>query len=97
MNEELKRYLVDSYRRDILHESVDVVQPRTSEDLLAAVKAELARIDALKLGANLATRDFVSYQSKRALERLLEELEIKGKLAATESGHDTMNFTGTKS
>ena len=41
-------------------------------DLIAEIKAEIARIDALKLGANLANRDFVAYQTDASLVALLE-------------------------
>ena len=68
---ELQRYLTDVYRRDILCESVVVEMPQPNPKLVEEVKTEIARIDALRLGSNLANRDFVSYQNRRALEALL--------------------------
>jgi len=78
MSNELDQYLTDSYRQDVMGESVNVQTPVPSPELIAAIKAELARIDGLRLGANLANRDFVSYQHKRALEQLLKKLEAQG-------------------
>jgi hypothetical protein len=77
-NAELDRYLTQVYRRDILGESVEVGMPVPDPQLLADIKAELARINALRLGANLASRDFVSYQNRQALEKLLAQLEAQG-------------------
>lgn len=74
MNDELIRYLTQAYRRDVLHESVGVEIP-SGPEIIALAKAELQRINALGLGSSLAQRDFASYQSKRALERLLSKLE----------------------
>lgn len=75
MTEAMDRYLTQSYRHDILGESVGVEIPMPDPELLAAVKREIARIDELRLGASLANRDFVAYQNRRALVRLLEQLE----------------------
>ena len=77
MTEMLDRYLTDSYRRDILRESVVVEMPTPNPELLATVKAQIAEIDALRLGANLVNRDFVSYQNRRALVALLKHLEAQ--------------------
>ena len=65
----LDEYLGQAYRRDVLRESVEVVMPEVSPEL---VDREIARIDALKLGAHLANRDFASYQHRRALLALKE-------------------------
>jgi hypothetical protein len=56
-------------------ESVDVKMPGPDPKLLAEVEAEIARIDALKLGAHLASRDFVAYQNRRALIVLRDKLK----------------------
>lgn len=74
---ELDRYLSQSYRHDILRESVRVEMPAANPKLLAEIKVELARINAIGLGANLPRRDFVAAQDRRALERLLRELEAQ--------------------
>jgi hypothetical protein len=55
-------------------ESVNVEMPRPDLKLIEEVEAEIARIDGLRLGASLANRDFVSYQNRRALTRLLLQL-----------------------
>jgi hypothetical protein len=75
MTDDLGRYLNDSYRRDVMGESVKVETPAAEPGLIERVRATLASIDALRLGANLINRDFVAAQHKRALERLLRELE----------------------
>jgi len=79
MSEVLDRYLTDSYRRDILGESVEVGMPVADPQVIADIKAELARIEPLVrlLGANLANRAFVQHQNKRALEKLLAQLEAQ--------------------
>ena len=92
----LKQYLTQAYQRDVLRASGPVVTPRGSAQLVDEIKAEIARIDALKLGANLANRDFVSYQNRRALVGLLGQLETTATMVATE-GRDTAHLTGTKS
>lgn len=74
-DEEVGRYLSDSYRRDILGESVELKVPESHPKRIASIKAGLVWIDGLRLGANLAQRDFVLYQHRRALERLLRQLE----------------------
>ena len=75
MSEVLDRYLTEVYRRDILGESVEVGMPVPDPQLMADIEAELARIDGLRLGANLANRDFVSFQNKQALEKLLAQVK----------------------
>jgi hypothetical protein len=77
MTEELDHYLTDCYRRDILGESVGVEMPAPDPKLIASAKAEIARIDALRLGASLVNRDFVAYQNRRALIKLLQQLEAQ--------------------
>ena len=51
--------------------------PKATAELIAKAKAQLAGIDALNLGTNLASRDFVSYQNRRALVALLKHLEAQ--------------------
>lgn len=75
MNEALRKYLSGAYRHDVLGESGNVPLPTATAELIAEAKAELARINGLRLGANLAQRDFASYQHRRALMALLEKLE----------------------
>ena len=87
MNERLKQYLWQVYRRDVLGESDKIELPRLTPEVIADAKAEMARIDALRLGASLASRDFASYQHRRALAGLLAELE-KQDAAGTE-GNDS--------
>jgi len=77
MSEPLDRYLADSYRRDVMGESVKVEIPAGDPQLVAEIETEVARIDALHLGANLANRDFASYQNRRALVRLLMQLRAQ--------------------
>lgn len=77
MHEQLTRYLTDVYRRDILGESVGVEMPAADPELIASAQAEIARIDALRLGPHLPNRDFVSYQNRRALVRLLQDLKAQ--------------------
>jgi hypothetical protein len=72
---ELDRYLTDSYRRDVMGESVKIETPKIDPKLGEEIEREIARIDALRLGANLANRDFVAYQNRRALLRLLSQLK----------------------
>jgi hypothetical protein len=90
---ELKRYLTERYRRDVLRESVEITPLTTNGETIDEIKAEIARIDAIGLGANLAQRDFVSYQHRRALESLLPTLEVTGTMRASE-GPDRASFTG---
>jgi hypothetical protein len=92
----LKRFLTQRYQRDILHGSVQITPMVSSQDLVDEIKAEIARIDALKLGANLAQRDFVSYQTRRALVELLAQLETTATLSVTEANKDKATITGTR-
>jgi hypothetical protein len=79
MSEPLDQYLTQSYRRDVLGEPVKVEVPAVDEEaadkLIAEVEAEIARIDGLRLGAHLASRDFAAYQNRRAMLRLLLQLK----------------------
>jgi hypothetical protein len=77
MSEPLDRYLAESYRRDVMGESVKIETPAPDPSLIAEIEAEIARIDGLRLGANLANRDFVTYQNRRALMRLLMQLRTQ--------------------
>jgi hypothetical protein len=77
MSEPLDQYLTQSYRRDVLGEKVDVEMPALEDKLIAEVEAEIAKIDALHLGAHLASRDFASYQNRRAMLRLLMQLRTE--------------------
>lgn len=77
MNDQVARYLTDSYRHDILGESVGVEMPVANPELIALVEAGIARIDEMRLGPHLANRDFVSYQNRRALVRLLAQLKAQ--------------------
>jgi len=72
---ELLSYLTHVYRRDVLRESVEVEMPAITPEAIEAAKQELKRIDAMKLGANLASRDFVAYQDRRVLQAFLAEAE----------------------
>jgi len=71
MDQRLIDYLGRAYRRDIFGESIEVEMPEVN---LAEVDAELARIDALGLGANLVNRAFVDWQNRRALIALRDKL-----------------------
>jgi hypothetical protein len=75
--EQLDRYLTDVYRRDILGESVEVQMPELNAELIADIKARIAGIEALRLGANLAQRDNALYQNREALKKLLVQLEAQ--------------------
>jgi len=77
MSEPLDRYLTDSYRRDVMGESVKVEMPKVDPKLVEEIENEIARIDSLHLGASLASRDFASYQNRRALVRLLMQLRTQ--------------------
>lgn len=79
MRPELRRYLADMYRRDILGESVRVEMPQVDPKLIEEIETEIARIDGLRFGANLANRDFSLYQRRRALGRLLEQIRREQK------------------
>lgn len=88
MHEQLTRYLTDVYRRDILGESVGVEMPAADPELIASAQAEIARIDALRLGPHLANRAWVDYQNRRALVQLLAQLK------AQEAGGDASDGEG---
>jgi len=75
MSEQFERYLADCYRRDILGESVEVAMPAPDPALIQEVEKEITDIDALRLGANLANRNFCIYQNRRALASLLLQLK----------------------
>jgi hypothetical protein len=74
MGEALEHYLTQSYRREVLGEKVEVEMPSPDDQLIMEIEREIARIDALNLGAHLASRDFASYQNRRALLRLLIQM-----------------------
>ena len=74
---DLGRYLTQAYRRDVKGESVKIEMPKATAELIASIKAQVAHIDGLGLGANLVDRDFVGYQNRRALARLLVQLEAQ--------------------
>lgn len=71
----LDNYLAQAYRRDVLGETVAIEMPKPDPKLLADIDARIAKIDGLRLGAHLANRDFVSYQNRRALLRLRDQLQ----------------------
>jgi hypothetical protein len=73
----ITHYLAQSYRRDILGESVVVDMPAPDPALIAQLEAELGRIDSLRLGAALANRNFVLAQHRTAMERLLAQLKAQ--------------------
>jgi len=76
----IDHYLAQSYRKDVLGHHVEVVPPKRTEEMIKDAKVRLAKIDGLRLGASLANRDYVSYQNRRALARLLaqwEEQEVR--------------------
>ena len=87
----LKLYLAQAYQRDVMHAPVQITPMTADPDLVAEIKAEIARIDALRLGANLVSRDFVAYQNRRALVALLEAIETTATMSATEAA-DKANF-----
>lgn len=72
MTPDMLRYLSLSYRCDVLGDRT--VQPMSawSDGLRAEAHAELKRINALGPPTDLAQRDFVSHQHRRALMRALE-------------------------
>lgn len=70
----LRDYLAQAYRRDILNESVVIEMPTPDPQLIADIEAELAYINGLGFGANLVNRNFVLAQNKQALEELLAQL-----------------------
>lgn len=83
MKESLSRYLAQVYRRDVMGESATPIEmPAVDRETLLDIQAEVARIDRLGLGAHLVNRDFVSYQNRRALMTLLDQ--VKAQQAITE-------------
>jgi hypothetical protein len=102
MRRDLKLYLARAYQRDVMRSPAQPspIQRASAEseplvmdpELVAEIKAEIARIDALRLGANLVSRDFVAYQNRRALVALLEIIETTATMSATETGTDKANF-----
>lgn len=85
----LDDYLAQTYRRDVLGKQVTVMTPAPDPKLIAEVKARIAKIDGLRLGATLAQRDYVSYQNRRALAQLLTQLERRrAQVQAEEDGPD---------
>lgn len=79
MNPSLDKYLAQVYRRDILGKPTVIEVPEPDPQMMADVEAEIARIDALRLGAHLANRDFVAYQNRRALVALRDQLKAEEK------------------
>jgi|KBSMisStandDraft_5_1062788.scaffolds.fasta_scaffold00036_33 hypothetical protein len=92
----LRQYLRQSYQRDVMHTPVQITSLAADPGLIEEIKAELARIDAMRLGANLAQRSFVDYQNRRALLAALEILEKPSTMAAVETTKDKAAFTGTR-
>jgi anti-sigma factor ChrR (cupin superfamily) len=81
------KYLDLAYRRRVLGEHIKPEQLiEADEEFAAAVRARLARINSLGLGANLANRDFASYHHKAALERALAIIEQRQKHATQQQG-----------
>ena len=76
MDNRIVEYLDLSYRRNVLgdHRVIPERALRRDPEYIAALTAELKRIRGLG-AVNLASRDFVSYQHKRAIEAALAELE----------------------
>lgn len=70
---QIDQYLRQAYRRDVLGKPYKM--PAMHPKMMPEIKARIAKIDALRLGASLASRDFASYQHRKALVRLLAELE----------------------
>jgi hypothetical protein len=77
VSEPLDRYLTQSYRREVLGEKIEVEMPAPEDKLIAEIEAEIAKVDALHLGAHLASRDFAAYQNRRAMQRLLMQLRTE--------------------
>lgn len=76
MNSKLLEYMAQAYCRDVLKDASFAVIG-TPDVEIAEVEAAIKGIDSLGLGAHLANRDFVSYQNRRALVKLLTELKEK--------------------
>ena len=83
MKERLSTFLTQTYRRDVLGESIEVDM---AEIDLAEVERGIAAIDELKLGAHLASRDFVAYQNRRALVALRDKLKAQQQAAEATNG-----------
>lgn len=66
----LREYLAQSYQCDVLGKGT-VRMPECTPELMEAAKTAMARIDRLRLGPSLAGRDYVSYQHRKALLKLL--------------------------
>jgi hypothetical protein len=90
-NPALRQYLVQSYQRDVLRKPIKITPLTATSDMVDEIKAEIARIDALRLGANLAQRDYASYQARRALVALLDTLAVTATMSPTEAA-DKANF-----
>jgi hypothetical protein len=90
----LRQFLRQSYQRDVMHTPVQITPMSADAGLIAEIKAELARIDAMRLGANLAQRAFVDYQNRRALVELLGKLETTATMKVVEA-RDAAAVTGT--
>jgi hypothetical protein len=79
MTDDIASFLDLAYRQKVLGQRVYPESVlRDDVQFIAALRTELARINAIGLGANLASRDFASYQHKRAIEAALIELERRG-------------------
>lgn len=79
----LAKYLNLSYRRTVLGERVDPDSAlEDDENYVAALRAELARVRKIGLGASLVGRDFAMYQRQKAIEAALETLVKRQKNAA---------------
>jgi len=85
VNVALQRYLAQKYKKDVLGQQVVIDQLGGDKSVIDEIKAEIARIDALKLGANLAQRSFIDYQNRRALEDLLNVLQVSGTMRVTDA------------
>jgi len=86
----LDDYLTQSYRREVMGERVEVKTPAVDDKLIAEIEAAIAKIDALHLGASLAGRDFVSYQNRRTMLRLLLTLkseQIRRRMEKEDAAH----------
>jgi hypothetical protein len=72
MSPELSKYLSDCYRRDVLGENLEVEDPPRTGMLTLEIAAEIARIDGMGLGANLAQRAFADHQHRKAMMALID-------------------------
>ena len=87
ISEALDKYLAQAYRHDVMGGSGVVKMPEADRKLMLEIQAQIARIDALRLGASLASRDFVSYQNRRALVALLDKVKARQE-REEEKNHD---------